>query len=43
MDCLRIQVYLRKELGDGTVEVMKRLKYAMDPKGILNPGKLYPD
>ncbi|KAG7558167.1 hypothetical protein FFLO_02894 [Filobasidium floriforme] len=35
--------YLRRELGDGTVEVMKRLKKAMDPKGILNPGKLYPD
>ncbi|KAH8080004.1 FAD-linked oxidase-like protein [Filobasidium floriforme] len=35
--------YLRRELGDGTVEVMKRLKRAMDPKGILNPGKLYPD
>jgi D-lactate dehydrogenase (cytochrome) len=33
------QGYLRRELGDGTVEVMKRLKRAMDPKGILNPGK----
>jgi D-lactate dehydrogenase (cytochrome) len=43
---LIMQMYLRKELGDGTIEVMKTLKDALDPKGIMNPGKvclsLYP-
>ncbi|PTX04238.1 FAD-binding oxidoreductase [Pararhodobacter aggregans] len=32
--------YLRAEHGDAAVELMKTLKRAMDPKGILNPGKL---
>ncbi|KAL7423822.1 D-lactate ferricytochrome c oxidoreductase [Cryptotrichosporon argae] len=35
--------FLRAELGDGTIGVMKTLKDALDPKGIMNPGKLYPD
>lgn len=33
-------MYLRKELGDGTIEVMKTLKDALDPNGIMNPGKV---
>jgi hypothetical protein len=33
-------MYLRKELGDGTIEVMKTLKDALDPHGIMNPGKV---
>ena len=33
-----VQVYLRKELGDGTVELMKQIKNMIDPKGIMNPG-----
>lgn len=32
------QGYLRKELGDGTVELMKQIKNTIDPKGIMNPG-----
>jgi len=32
--------FLRAEHGDAAVELMKTLKRAMDPKGILNPGKL---
>jgi alkyldihydroxyacetonephosphate synthase len=31
--------YLRRELGDGGVEVLRRLKHALDPAGIANPGK----
>ena len=34
--------YMRAEHGDA-LDVMKRIKKVMDPKGILNPGKLYGD
>jgi len=33
-------MYLRSELGDGTIGVMKTLKTALDPRGIMNPGKV---
>ena len=32
--------YLHKELGDEAVEVMALLKSALDPRNILNPGKI---
>jgi D-lactate dehydrogenase (cytochrome) len=32
--------YLRAELGDGTLHMMKTIKDAIDPLGIMNPGKL---
>ncbi|KAJ6594470.1 FAD-binding domain-containing protein [Mycena capillaripes] len=35
--------YLTQELGPGTVELMKRIKRTIDPLGLFNPGKLYPD
>ncbi|KAF8991636.1 FAD-linked oxidase-like protein [Cyathus striatus] len=35
--------YLIDELGLGTVELMKKIKKAIDPLGLFNPGKLYPD
>jgi alkyldihydroxyacetonephosphate synthase len=31
--------YLTRELGEGGVEVLRRLKHALDPAGIANPGK----
>jgi alkyldihydroxyacetonephosphate synthase len=31
--------YLARELGDGGVEVLRRVKRALDPAGIANPGK----
>ncbi|KAJ9092534.1 hypothetical protein QFC21_006765 [Naganishia friedmannii] len=31
--------YLRKELGEGTVALMKLIKNTIDPKGIMNPGR----
>jgi len=34
--------YLKAELGDG-LEVMRKLKAALDPLDILNPGKILPD
>jgi D-lactate dehydrogenase (cytochrome) len=33
--------YLQAEHGDG-VETMRRIKHALDPRGILNPGKVLP-
>ncbi|KAI0933110.1 hypothetical protein AcV7_004679 [Taiwanofungus camphoratus] len=35
--------YLIDELGEGTVELMKTVKRAIDPHNLFNPGKLYPD
>lgn len=32
--------YLRAELGQGTVELMKTIKRTIDPLGIMNPGKV---
>jgi glycolate oxidase len=33
--------YLPMELGQDTLAVMKRIKYAFDPNNILNPGKIF--
>ena len=30
------------ELSDDVIALMKRVKHAFDPKGILNPGKIFP-
>jgi glycolate oxidase len=35
--------YLAKEVGDETIMLMKRIKQAFDPMGILNPGKIFPE
>jgi len=34
---------LREELGAGSICLMRKIKHAMDPAGILNPGKVLPD
>ena len=33
--------YLARQIGPGGVAVMKRIKQAFDPEGILNPGKIF--
>jgi len=33
--------YLARQIGPGGVDVMKRIKQAFDPDGILNPGKIF--
>ena len=33
-------VYLEEELGDA-VDVMRLIKQAIDPHGIMNPGKIF--
>ncbi|PIP35339.1 MAG: glycolate oxidase subunit GlcD [Desulfobacterales bacterium CG07_land_8_20_14_0_80_52_14] len=34
--------YLSKEIGPEAIALMKRIKKAFDPNGILNPGKIFP-
>lgn len=34
--------YLAKEIGPVELALMKKLKMVFDPKGILNPGKIFP-
>lgn len=33
--------FLRSELGDETISVMKSIKQALDPQNIMNPGKIF--
>ena len=34
--------FVGMELSDVSIEIMKRIKNVFDPKGILNPGKMFP-
>ncbi len=38
---LHKQGFLVDEAGSGAVEMMRTLKRALDPKNILNPGKIF--
>ena len=35
------QDFLREECGDGAIAMMRAIKLALDPKQILNPGKIF--
>ncbi len=35
--------YINMELGAAAIEAMQRVKDAFDPRGILNPGKIFPN
>ncbi len=37
------QPYLRMELSEKEVELMKGIKKVFDPQNVLNPGKIFPD
>jgi FAD/FMN-containing dehydrogenase len=34
--------YLPRELGETTLEAMVAIKRALDPRNIMNPGKIVP-
>lgn len=34
------KMFLSQELGQGTISVMRKIKEVLDPKEILNPGKI---
>ncbi len=37
------RAFLESDVGPLAIEVMRNIKRALDPKGILNPGKIFPE
>ena len=35
------KAWLRLQMGDSSFEVMKQIKHTLDPRGLLNPGKIF--
>ena len=35
--------YMGRQMSEAEIGLMRRIKWAFDPKGILNPGKIFPD
>ena len=33
--------YLKRQLGEGGVSILRRIKQSFDPAGVLNPGKMF--
>jgi len=40
---LTVKEYLGMHASAAEIGIMRRIKYAFDPKGLLNPGKIFPD
>jgi D-lactate dehydrogenase (cytochrome) len=34
------QQYLRQELGDDVIDIMRDIKQLLDPENLMNPGKV---
>lgn len=35
------KAFVKKQLGEGSYELMRAIKRALDPRGLLNPGKIF--
>ncbi|MFM9147167.1 MAG: FAD-linked oxidase C-terminal domain-containing protein, partial [Verrucomicrobiota bacterium] len=35
------KAWLRRQVGEGSHDLMRELKRAWDPRGLLNPGKIF--
>jgi glycolate oxidase len=35
------KAWLGRQMGDASLAVMRQVKMALDPKGLLNPGKIF--
>jgi glycolate oxidase len=35
------KAWLRKQLGDDSYDLMRQIKHTLDPRGLLNPGKIF--
>jgi len=33
--------FLVEEAGDDAIDVMRRIKHALDPDNVMNPGKIF--
>ncbi len=40
---LHKSAFLHWQMGQAQIELMKRIKQAVDPRGIMNPGKIWPE
>ena len=40
---ITVKDYLGLQMTADEIGLMKRIKHAFDPKGLLNPGKIFPD
>jgi glycolate oxidase len=35
------KAFVKRQLGEGSYELMRSIKRALDPEGLLNPGKIF--
>jgi len=40
---LTVKNYMPRQMSPDEIGLMRRIKGAFDPRGILNPGKIFPD